>query len=181
MIDDDGYRPNVGIVLTNNKQQVLLAKRYKQDAWQLPQGGVDENEAVIDALFRELSEEIGLSSEHVVVLARTPKWLRYKLPKHLIRHSAKPTCIGQKQVWFLLKLISSEINIRLDTHNKPEFDDWEWIDYWQPIDRVIDFKMPVYEDMLKALAPVLFDNQHKVPSQYSRPLKCSAILMKNSF
>tara|TARA_B100000953_G_scaffold15618_3_gene13782 strand:+ start:3383 stop:3916 length:534 start_codon:yes stop_codon:yes gene_type:complete len=177
VIDNDGYRANVGIVLTNNKKQVLLAKRFQQEAWQLPQGGIDEDETDVDALYRELSEEIGLSSDNVLILAKTPKWLRYKIPNNFIRRTNNRTCIGQKQVWFLLKLNSDEDNIRLDTHSEIEFDDWKWVDYWQPIDSVIDFKRPIYEDMLKALAPVLFDNQHKIPNQYSRPLKCSAILL----
>lgn len=177
MIDNEGYRANVGIVLTNSKQQVLLAKRFKQDAWQLPQGGIDKNETDIDALYRELSEEIGLNSDNISLLAKTPKWLRYKIPDKYIRRTTNRTCIGQKQVWFLLKLNSDEDNIQLDTHSDIEFDDWKWVDYWQPIDSVIEFKRPIYEDMLKALAPVLFDNKHKIPKQYSRPLQCSAILL----
>ena len=177
MIDDEGYRANVGIVLTNDKKQVLLAKRCNQDGWQLPQGGIDSGETDLDALFRELDEEIGLSSKQVSLLAKTPKWLRYKLPKHLVRNSNNRSCIGQKQVWFLLKLQCDEVNIKLDTHSNIEFDNWQWVDYWDPIERVIDFKRPVYEDMLKALAPVLFNNQHSIPSQHKRPLKCSAILL----
>ncbi|MBT4553892.1 MAG: RNA pyrophosphohydrolase, partial [Candidatus Thioglobus sp.] len=166
-----------GIVLTNDKQQILLAKRYQQDAWQLPQGGIDKNETEIEALFRELDEEVGLSSKHVEVIAKTPKWLRYDLPEHHIRRRQKPLCVGQKQVWFLLKLTCDESNIKLDTHSDIEFDDWEWVDYWHPIEQVIDFKKPIYEDMLKALAPILFNNQHSIPPQYSRPLKCSAIAL----
>lgn len=177
MIDAEGYRANVGIVITNNKQQILLAKRYQQDSWQLPQGGIDENETELEALFRELYEEVGLSAEHVEVIAKTPKWLRYDLPDYHIRRKQKPLCIGQKQVWFLLKLTCDESNIKLDTHSDIEFDDWEWVDYWHPIEEVIDFKKTIYEDMLKALAPVVFDNQHKIPSQYSRPLKCVAITL----
>ncbi|MBT3187010.1 RNA pyrophosphohydrolase [Candidatus Thioglobus sp.] len=177
MIDNEGYRANVGIVLTNDKQQILLAKRYQQDAWQLPQGGIDKNETEIEALFRELDEEVGLSSKHVEVIAKTPKWLRYDLPEHHIRRRQKPLCVGQKQVWFLLKLTCDESNIKLDTHSDIEFDDWEWVDYWHPIEQVIDFKKPIYEDMLKALAPILFNNQHSIPPQYSRPLKCSAIAL----
>ncbi len=177
MIDSQGYRANVGIVITNDKQQILLAKRYQQDAWQLPQGGIDKNETELEALFRELDEEVGLSAEHVEVIAKTPKWLRYDLPDYHIRRKQKPICIGQKQVWFLLKLTGEESNIKLDTHSDIEFDDWEWVDYWHPIEEVIDFKKTVYEDMLKALAPVLFNNQHKIPSQYSRPLKCVAITL----
>ncbi|HIM58646.1 MAG TPA: RNA pyrophosphohydrolase [Gammaproteobacteria bacterium] len=177
MIDKEGYRANVGIVITNDKQQILLAKRYQQEAWQLPQGGIDKNETELEALFRELNEEVGLSPEHVEVVAKTPKWLRYDLPDYHVRHKQKPLCIGQKQVWFLLRLTSGEDSIKLDTHSDIEFDDWTWVDYWSPIEAVIDFKKPIYEDMLKALAPVLFNNQHKIPSQYSRPLKCVAITL----
>ena len=108
MIDSDGYRANVGIVITNDKKQILLAKRFKQDAWQLPQGGIDKDETEIDALYRELEEEVGLYPAHVKLIAKTPKWLRYDLPLEHIRRSQKPTCIGQKQVWFLLKLESSD-------------------------------------------------------------------------
>ena len=102
MIDSEGYRANVGIVITNDKQQVLLAKRLKQDSWQLPQGGIDFGESELDALFRELNEEIGLSFEHISILAKTPKWLRYDFPDYHIKHKQKPVCIGQKQVWFFI-------------------------------------------------------------------------------
>ena len=175
MIDSEGYRANIGIVITNEKKQILLAKRYKQDAWQLPQGGIDKDETELDALYRELEEEVGLAPEQVSLLAKTPKWLRYELPKEHIRRKQKPTCIGQKQVWYLLKLVSSDTDISLNLHNKVEFDDWKWVDYWNPVDEVINFKKEVYEDMLKALAPVLFENEHSIPSKLSRPLQFSAI------
>ena len=96
MIDSYGYRANVGIVITNEKRQILLAKRFKQDAWQLPQGGIDTDETELDALYRELEEEVGLNPGHVTLLAKTPKWLRYDLPTEHIRRRQKPTCIGQK-------------------------------------------------------------------------------------
>ena len=175
MIDSEGYRANIGIVITNEKKQILLAKRYKQDAWQLPQGGIDKGETELEALYRELEEEVGLAPEQVSLVAKTPKWLRYKLPMEHIRRKQKPTCIGQKQVWYLLKLVSSETDISLNLHNKVEFDDWKWVDYWAPVDEVINFKKEVYEDMLKALAPVLFENEHSIPSKLSRPLQFSAI------
>ena len=175
MIDSDGYRANVGIVITNEKRQILLAKRFKQDAWQLPQGGIDKDETELEALYRELEEEVGLLSKHVTLLAKTPKWLRYDLPLEHIRRSQKPACIGQKQVWFLLKLRSSDEEILLDLHHDIEFDDWKWVDYWKPVDEVINFKRNVYEDMLKALAPILFDNEHTIPTKYSRPLQFTAI------
>ena len=165
MIDSEGYRANIGIVITNEKKQILLAKRYRQDAWQLPQGGIDKGETELEALYRELEEEVGLAPEQVSLVAKTPKWLRYELPMEHIRRKQKPTCIGQKQVWY----------ISLNLHNKVEFDDWKWVDYWAPVDEVINFKKEVYEDMLKALAPVLFENEHSIPSKLSRPLQFSAI------
>ena len=175
MIDSDGYRANVGIVITNDKKQILLAKRFKQNGWQLPQGGIDEDETELDALYRELQEEVGLDPSHVTLIAKTPKWLRYELPDAHVRRTQKPKCIGQKQVWYLLKLDSSDDEISLDLHDDVEFDDWKWVDYWSPVDEVINFKRDVYEDMLKALAPILFDNEHKIPSRLSRPLQFSAI------
>ena len=175
MIDSDGYRANVGIVITNDKKQILLAKRFKQNGWQLPQGGIDEDETELDALYRELQEEVGLDPCHVTLIAKTPKWLRYELPDEHVRRTQKPKCIGQKQVWYLLKLDSSDEEISLDLHDDVEFDDWKWVDYWSPVDEVINFKRDVYEDMLKALAPILFDNEHKIPSRLSRPLQFSAI------
>ena len=175
MIDSDGYRANVGIVITNEKKQILLAKRFKQDAWQLPQGGIDQGETELEALYRELEEEVGLDPTQVSLLAKTPKWLRYDLPMEHIRRRQIPTCIGQKQVWFLLMLDSSDDNISLDSHHKAEFDDWKWVDYWRPVDEVIIFKRDVYEDMLKALAPILFENEHSIPTKLSRPLQFSAI------
>lgn len=177
MIDEQGYRANIGIVITNNSRQILLAKRIEADAWQLPQGGINFDETELDALFRELNEEVGLCQNDVKIIAKTPKWLRYKLPaKHIKRHKL-PLCIGQKQVWFLLKLTADESKIKLDNDANIEFDNWRWVDYWQPIDEVVGFKKSVYEDMLKAFAPVLFDNKHQVPKQYSRPLKCCAIML----
>ena len=92
-----------------------------------------------------------------------------------IRRKQKPTCIGQKQVWYLLKLVSNDSDISLSLHNKVEFDDWKWVDYWNPVDAVITFKKEVYEDMLKTLAPILFENEHSIPSTLSRPLQFSAI------
>ena len=175
MIDSDGYRANVGIVITNDKKQILLAKRFKQNGWQLPQGGIDEDETELDALYRELQEEVGLDPSHVTLIAKTPKWLRYELPDEHVRRTQKPKCIGQKQVWYLLKLDSSDEEISLDLHDDVEFDDWKWVDYWKPVDEVINFKRDVYEDMLKALAPILFENEHSIPSKFSRPLQFTAI------
>ena len=124
MIDFDGYRPNVGIVICNRKGQVLWAKRYGQNSWQFPQGGINDNESAEQAMYRELYEEVGLQPKDVKVLYASKHWLRYKLPKRLLRYDSKPVCIGQKQRWFLLQLVGDEKNINMNTTKSPEFDGW---------------------------------------------------------
>ena len=106
MIDDDGYRPNVGIVICNRQGQVMWARRFGQHSWQFPQGGINPGESAEQAMYRELFEEVGLSRKDVRILASTRNWLRYKLPKRLVRWDTKTVCIGQKQKWFLLQLVS---------------------------------------------------------------------------
>lgn len=156
MIDKDGFRPNVGIILCNDKNQVLWAQRARHDAWQFPQGGIKAHETPEEAVYRELTEEVGLGSEHVEMLGITEGWLRYRLPKRYLRHGNEPLCIGQKQRWFLLRLIGAEEDVRLDMQEKPEFDDWRWIDYWKPLEEIVFFKRRVYERALHELAPLLF-------------------------
>jgi putative (di)nucleoside polyphosphate hydrolase len=91
VVDADGFRPNVGIVLSNDLGQVLWARRVGgQDAWQFPQGGINEDETLEQALYRELHEEVGLSPDSVQILARTRGWLRYRLPKRLRRYNSSP-------------------------------------------------------------------------------------------
>ena len=156
MIDGDGYRPNVGIVICNQRGQVLWARRCGQHSWQFPQGGVDEGETAEQAMYRELHEEVGLLPKDVKILATTRHWLRYKLPKRLIRWDSPPVCIGQKQKWFLLRLVGKESNIKFDRCGHPEFDDWRWVDYWTPVDEIVFFKRRVYEKALHEFAPLLF-------------------------
>lgn len=156
MLDKDGYRPNVGIVIANGLGQVLWARRIGgHDAWQFPQGGVNAGENLKDALFRELEEEVGLTSSDVRVLAQTSNWLRYRLPRKFRRHNSDPRFKGQKQHWFLLELTEAETAIRLDANVKPEFDGWKWVSYWYPIGQVVEFKRPVYQRALRELAPHL--------------------------
>ncbi|WP_026957664.1 MULTISPECIES: RNA pyrophosphohydrolase [Aliagarivorans] len=152
MIDGDGYRPNVGIVICNQRGQVLWARRYGQHSWQFPQGGVDEGETAEQAMYRELHEEVGLEPKDVKILASTRHWLRYKLPKRLVRWDSPPVCIGQKQKWFLLRLVGSEDNIRFDRSGHPEFDDWRWVSFWYPVRQVVSFKREVYRKALKEFA-----------------------------
>jgi putative (di)nucleoside polyphosphate hydrolase len=155
VIDSEGYRANVGIVISNARGQVLWCRRVGQDAWQFPQGGIEEHETPEQALYRELREETGLRPEHVSVLASTRAWLKYHLPEYLIRQECGRRCIGQKQKWFLLRLDSRESVLNLKRAPKPEFDDWSWVDYWYPVSAVIFFKRAVYEQALKELEPAL--------------------------
>ncbi|MDH5300730.1 MAG: RNA pyrophosphohydrolase [Gammaproteobacteria bacterium] len=155
LIDENGYRLNVGIILCNQHHQLLWARRIGQEAWQFPQGGVRPRESAEQALFRELHEEVGLEPPQVEILGTTSDWLHYQLPERLIRYSSKPLCIGQKQRWFLLRLLGSDHDIRLDRAEKPEFDHWKWVDYWQPLSEVVDFKRDVYQRALAELEPLL--------------------------
>lgn len=151
MIDLDGFRPNVGIVILGPGKQVLWAKRIGQDAWQFPQGGINRGESPRQALFRELHEELGLREHDVEVLGCTAGWLRYRLPLRYIRRKNSPLCIGQKQKWFLLRLLSDETAVHFNACEKPEFEGWRWVDYWHPPSDVIFFKRRVYQRALQQL------------------------------
>jgi putative (di)nucleoside polyphosphate hydrolase len=151
-IDKDGFRANVGIVLTRGPEEVFLGGRVGGRGWQFPQGGVNRGEPVEHALFRELKEEIGLGAEDVKILGSTEGWLRYRLPRQYVRDR----CIGQKQRWYLLKLMSDESKLRFDLTSQPEFDRWRWTDYWTPVREVVYFKRRVYVRALQTLGKYMF-------------------------
>ena len=155
MIDSEGFRANVGIILTNDQGQVFWARRVGMDAWQFPQGGIKKNESPKTAMYRELKEEIGLEPEHVELINSTDDWLRYWLPKRYIRQNKGPLCIGQKQIWYLLKLTADETYLDLSYTSEPEFDSWKWVDFWRPVEEVISFKRQVYQQALKQLQPFI--------------------------
>jgi len=157
VIDPDGYRPNVGIILMRPDGQVFWARRVRRDGWQFPQGGMNSDETPIEAMYRELREETGLLPGHVEVLGATPGWLRYRLPPRAVRHHDRLVCIGQKQVWFLLRMLAAEADLRLDLTDKPEFDLWRWVDFWYPVEHVVTFKRGVYASALRHLAPIARD------------------------
>lgn len=151
IIDRAGYRLNVGIILANRSNRVFWGRRYGHDAWQFPQGGLATGETALAAMYRELREEIGLEKEDVEMLGVTKRWLKYRLPKQYLRHGKEPLVIGQKQKWYLLRLITSEQKIRLDLSDSPEFDSWRWVDYHEPQEQVIFFKKQVYAQAMKEL------------------------------
>ncbi|MBQ0756503.1 MAG: RNA pyrophosphohydrolase [Amphritea sp.] len=155
MIDSDGFRPNVGIILANSMGQVLWARRIGQNAWQFPQGGINASESPEEAMYRELKEEIGLTPEDVEVIAVTRGWLRYRLPKRMIRHHSHPVCVGQKQKWYLLRMLSDDSAVEIDSTDSPEFDGWRWVSYWYPLGQVVAFKRDVYRKAMRELSPKL--------------------------
>ena len=152
MIDQDGFRANVGIILTNGYGQVFCGRRIGMSAWQFPQGGIKRNETPESAMYRELKEEVGLEADDVELLGSTKGWMRYRLPKRYIRYHQQPLCIGQKQIWFLLRLAADETRLRLDAAEQPEFDAWRWVQYWDPLGFVVPFKRNVYERALHEFA-----------------------------
>jgi putative (di)nucleoside polyphosphate hydrolase len=162
MLDKEGYRPNVGIILANPRNEVFWGKRVNQHAWQFPQGGIKHGETPLQAMYRELEEEIGLQRGHVRILGRTREWLRYDVPERWTRRPrpgngdacaalGKGQYRGQKQIWFLLRMVGRDCDVKLRASGHPEFDAWRWHDYWVPLDTVIDFKRDVYRQALLEL------------------------------
>lgn len=155
VIDPDGFRPNVGIIVANEAREVLWAKRVRQDAWQFPQGGIRYGESPEQAMTRELHEELGLKPEDVRILGCTQGWYSYRLPSQYVRRGRGRTCIGQRQKWFALRLIGDESRVRFDAGPQPEFEGWRWVSWWHPLSEVVEFKREVYRCALHELAPLL--------------------------
>ncbi len=151
MIDRDGYRPNVGIILCNARNEVFWGKRVKEHSWQFPQGGIKQGESPEEAMYRELHEEVGLRPQHVRILGRTKDWLHYDVPEQWVKREWRGTYKGQKQIWFLLRMVGRDCDVSLRASSRPEFDAWRWNTYWVPLDMVIDFKRDVYRRALSEL------------------------------
>ncbi len=166
MLDREGFRPNVGIILLNQRNQVFWGKRIRTHSWQFPQGGIDRGENPEQAMFRELHEEVGLLPNQVHVVARTRDWLRYEVPDRYIRRDARGHYRGQKQIWYLLQLLGHDWDLNLRATDHPEFDAWRWNDYWVPLDVVVEFKRGVYEMALTELARFL--PRHEQRNRYLR-------------
>ena len=150
-------------MVANDQGQLLWARRVGgRNAWQFPQGGINEKETPEEALYRELEEEIGLTEASVEILGATRGWLRYRLPKRFVRQGQTPVCIGQKQKWFLLRMLAQDSAVRLDANDKPEFDHWRWVSYWYPLNQVIPFKREVYRRAMKELALPLGKHTEKL-------------------
>ncbi len=155
MLDRNGYRPNVGIILVNRRNEVFWGKRIREHSWQFPQGGIKRGETPEQAMYRELNEETGLWPEHVRIIGRTRNWLRYDVPERWVRREWRGHYRGQKQIWFLLRMIGHDTDVSLRASSHPEFDAWRWNEYWVPLDTVIEFKRSVYQQALTELSRFL--------------------------
>ncbi|HTJ93393.1 MAG TPA: RNA pyrophosphohydrolase [Pararobbsia sp.] len=155
MLDREGFRPNVGIILLNARNEVFWGKRLREHSWQFPQGGIKFGENPMQAMYRELHEETGLMPNHVKVLGRTRDWLRYEVPDKFIKREVRGHYRGQKQIWFLLRMLGRDCDICLRATDHPEFDAWRWNEYWVPLDAVIEFKRDVYQLALSELSRFL--------------------------
>ena len=156
VIDSDGFRANVGIILMRGTREVFLGRRSGGRGWQFPQGGMRVGESLEEAVFRELNEEIGVEERDVELLGHTARWLRYRLPARYVRRNQQPLCIGQKQRWFLLRLRHEPVKFDFGRTDEPEFDEWRWASFWDPVREVIYFKRGVYQRALVELAPIAF-------------------------
>ena len=143
------YRKGVGIFLINSDKKLWVGKRIepKSKYWQMPQGGIDQNESPFLAMRRELHEEVGIDKDYTVIKEST-KWFQYQLPKNLIDVIWKGKYLGQKQKWFACKFHGNDNDIDLNLHI-PEFSTWKWINPLESIDLVVPFKKKLYKDILE--------------------------------
>ena len=149
--NNEGYRPNVAMVVINSMNKVLICRRKNTRTWQFPQGGIDNGEDIKKAMYRELSEEVGLSKDDVSLVGESEGTITYDIPKTIRSKVLGGKFKGQEQKWFLLKLKKDNSEIKLDNEAFPEFDKYEWVSFWQPLNRIVDFKREAYRKALSEL------------------------------
>jgi putative (di)nucleoside polyphosphate hydrolase len=149
--NNEGYRPNVAMVVINSMNKVLICRRKNTRTWQFPQGGIDNGEDIKKAMYRELSEEVGLGKDDVNLVGESEGTITYDIPKTIRSKVLGGKFKGQEQKWFLLKLKKDNNEIKLDNEAFPEFDEYEWVSFWQPLNRIVDFKREAYREALSEL------------------------------
>ena len=147
-------RNGVGIIVLNDKKKVFVAKRIDnpKNFWQMPQGGVDKGESLLEAAYRELKEETNITK--VKLIKEIEGTLTYELPSHLLGKIWKGKYRGQKQKWFLMKFLGSDSDINIKTKN-PEFLEWKWIDLEKITEVVVDFKLHVYKELKEKINKII--------------------------
>ncbi len=153
-MEDNRYRKSVGIILVNKDNKVFMGKRFDSstEAWQLPQGGVEDGEPLQDAAWREMKEEIGTANAKL--LHESDKWYHYDLPESIYQNLWNGRYIGQRQKWFVFQFLGddSEINIATEV---PEFKEWNWVDFSILPSLIVDFKQDLYKQLVQDLEPIL--------------------------
>ena len=149
MINSLPYRLGVGLVIINNQYEIFTGRRLDNTkAWQMPQGGIDDNEIPLEAAYREMGEETGIQKQKVVLLKQSKLWYRYDLPQEIQDKFWGGRFRGQSQKWFLFKFIGINSDINIETTD-PEFSDWRWSKKTDMLDSIVPFKKSLYQSVLK--------------------------------
>ena len=154
LLQQKKYRPNVAVIIVNQSGKVLWCRRKQHDGWQFPQGGIDKGETPVEAVLRETKAEGGLDENDIEIVYESQQWFKYQVPKEKRkRYFKKDIFKGQKQKWFLAKLLSDDSKINLRANMPVEFDEWVWANYWYPLHSVIAFKKEIYKKALLTILP----------------------------
>lgn len=152
-MNDKSYRKNVGLIVLNQENQLLVCRRKDQQTWQFPQGGIDSGESPQAAAFRELFEEVGIHKREVKVVKKSDHWFDYDLPeKYQKRSDTMRKFKGQTQKWFMFKA-NTELNVSLCNDVQQEFVDYKWVSFWYPLSHIVLFKKDVYQNVLNEFLP----------------------------
>tara|TARA_Y100000590_G_scaffold139674_1_gene160021 strand:- start:38399 stop:38884 length:486 start_codon:yes stop_codon:yes gene_type:complete len=148
-LSQEEYRPCVAAIILGPSNKVLWCQRVDHSGWQFPQGGIDEGETPREAILREIWEEVGLNEKDVEIICESKGWFKYDVPKdRRPKYFRKNVYKGQRQKWFLLKLISEDKKINLRASVPIEFDKWIWSSYWYPLRTIVPFKKELYKQVL---------------------------------
>ena len=143
------YRLGVGLVIINDQLEIFTGRRLDNTkAWQMPQGGIDNNEIPLETAYREMYEETGIRKSKVTLLKQTKTWYRYDLPQEIQNKFWGGKFRGQSQKWFLFKFIGTEFDINIETKDQ-EFSDWKWSKKTEMLDSIVPFKRSLYKSVLK--------------------------------